>query len=163
MAGGRGGAWARVAVRNAVRPARERVRNRSISCSRLDWERIRERAAAAGKPMSRYIVERALSAMPAAEPPASEPLVLTAQEQRGLLDTALRLEELLSGTAAPEGGGRPGLPAAAGFLFEAKLDDMLRTGRYREMRALLDRVAGEERAARIADEAYERRRRQHPS
>ena len=111
--------------------------------------------------MSRYIVGQALSAMPVAELPASELLVLTAQEQRRLLDTALRLEELLSGTAAPGGDGRPGLPAAAGFLFEAKLDDMLRTGRYREMRALLDRVAGEERAARIADEAYERR--QQPS
>ena len=163
MAGGRGAARARVAVRRAVKPAREKVRNRSVSCSRLDWERIRERAAAAGKPMSRYIVERALSAMPAAEPPASEPLVLTAEEQRRLLDTAQRLEDLLSGAAAPEGDGRPGLPAAAGFLFEAKLDDMLRTGRYREMRALLDRVAGDERAARIADEGYERHRRGQPS
>ena len=159
MAGGRGVARARVAVRNAVRPARGRVRNRSISCGRLDWERIRDRAVAAGKPMSRYIVERALSAIPAAEPPPSEPLVLTAEEQRRLLDTALRLDDLLSGTAVPEEDGGPGLPAAAGFLFEAKLDDMLRTGRYREMRALLDRVVRDERAARIADEAYERCRR----
>ena len=146
-----------------MKPARDRVRNRSISCSRPDWERMRERALAAGRPMSRYIVERALAAMPPPEPSASEPLVLTAAEQRRLLDTALRLEELLSGAAAPEGGRGPGLPAALGFLFEAKLDDMLRTGRYREMRALLDRVAGNGRAARIADEAYERHRRQHPS
>ena len=137
-----------------MKPVREKMRNRSISCSRLDWERIRERAQAAGSTMSRYLVGRGLSAMPKPQPSASEPLVLTAEEQRRLLDIALRLETLLSGTAETDGG--PGLPAAAGFLFETKLDEMLRRGRYREMRALLDRVVGEERAAMIADSAYER-------
>ncbi len=138
---------------------RERARSHSISCSRLDWERIRERAREAGKPMSRYIVERTLSVTPGPEPEMPERLVLDGEEQRRLLDAVLRMAELLSGAMAPEGDGRPGLPGAVRALFEAKMDEMARTGRYREMRALLDTVLRDERAARIADGVYERSRR----
>lgn len=130
-----------------------------ISCSRLDWLRIAERAREAGKPISRYVVERALSGTPAPEPAAAQPLVLDADEQRRLLDGVLRMEELLSGAMAPEGTGRPGMPEAVRALFEAKLDEMARTGRYGEIRALLDRVPGDERAAGIADDVYARARR----
>ena len=139
---------------------RERVRNRSISCSRLDWLRIGERAGEAGQPISRYVVARALSGTPAPKPSAAQPLVLDAEEQRRLLDGVLRMAELMSGAMAPEGTDRPGLPGAVEALFDAKLDEMMRTGRYAEMRALLDRVLGEERAEGIADGVYERVRRQ---
>ena len=142
-----------------MRPPRERVRNRSISCSRLDWLRIGERAGEAGQPISRYVVARALSGTLAPKPSAAQPLVLDAEEQRRLLDGVLRMADLLSGAMAPEGTDRPGLPGAVGVLFEAKLDQMMRTGRYGEMRALLDRVLGEERAEGIADDVYERARR----
>ena len=135
---------------------RTRVTSHSISCRQLDWERIRERALETGKPISRYIVERALSMTPGPEPGASERLVLDAEEQRRLLDRVLRMAELLSGAMAPEGEDRPGLPGAVRALFEAKTHEMVRTGRYREMRALLDTVLRDERAARIADEVYER-------
>lgn len=133
----------------------ERVRSHSISCSQLDWERIRERAREAGRPMSRYIVERAVSARPAPEPSAPEPLVLNAAEQRRLLESVLNMAELLSGAMAVA-DGRPGLPGAVRALFEAKMNEMARTGRYREMKALLDTVMRDERAARIADDIYER-------
>ena len=143
-----------------MRPPRERVRNRSISCSRLDWLRIGERAGEAGQPISRYVVARALSGMPAPKPSAAQPLVLDAEEQRRLLDGVLRMADLLSGAMAPEGeDNRPGLPGAVGALFEAKLDEMARTGRYGEMRVLLDRVLGEERAEGIADDVYVHTRR----
>ncbi len=142
-----------------MRPPRERVRNRSISCSRLDWLRIGERAGEAGQPISRYVVARALSGTPAPKPSAAQPLVLDAEEQRRLLDGVLRMADLLSGAMAPEGEDRPGLPGAVGALFAAKLDEMARTGRYAEMRALLDRVLGEERAEGIADDVYARARR----
>ena len=142
-----------------MKPPRERVRNRSISCSRLDWLRIGERAGEAGQPISRYVVARALSGTPAPKPAAARPLVLDAEEQRRLLDGVLRMADLLSGAMAPAGTDRPGLPAAVGALFEAKLDEMARTGRYGEMRALLDRVLGEERAEGIADDVYARVRR----
>ena len=134
----------------------ERVRSHSISCSQLDWERIRDRAREAGRPMSRYIVERALSARPAPEPGAPEHLVLSAEEQRRLLESVLRMAELLSGAMVPVADGRPGLPGAVRALFETKMDEMARTGRYREMKALLDTVIRDERAARIADDIYER-------
>ena len=142
-----------------MKAPRARRKSHSISCSRLDWERMRERALEAGKPMSRYIVERALSGTPGPEPGASGRLVLDAGEQRRLLDTVLGMAELLSGAMAPEGEDRPGLPGAVRALFEAKMDEMARTGRYREMRALLDAVLRDERAARIADGVYERSRR----
>ena len=144
-----------------MKPPRERVRNRSISCSRLDWLRIGERAQEAGQPISRYVVARALSgtAAPRPEPGTAQPLVLDAEEQRRLLDGVLRMADLLSGAMVPAGTDRPGLPGAVGALFEAKLDEMMRTGRYGEMRALLDRVLGKERAEGIADGVYERVRR----
>ena len=141
-----------------MKPPRERVRNRSISCSRLDWLRIGERAREADMPVSRYIVERALTGTPGPEPAAAERLVLTAEEQRRLLDTVLRMAALLSGAMAPEGRDSPGLPGAVRALFEAKMDEMARTGRYREMRALLDTVLRDERAAGIADLVYTRHR-----
>ena len=142
-----------------MKPPREKVRNHSISCSRLDWLRIGERAGEAGLPISRYVVARALSGTPAPKPAAAQPLVLDAEEQRRLLDGVLRMADLLSGAMAPEGEDRPGLPGAVGTLFEAKMDEMARTGRYGEMRALLDRVLGEERAEGIADDVYARARR----
>ena len=77
----------------------------------------------------------------------------------GFWDGVLRMAELLSGAMAPEGTGGPGLPEAVRTLFEAKLDEMARTGRYGEMSALLERVLGDERAAGIADDAYARARR----
>ena len=131
-------------------------KSHSISCSRLDWERIRERALEAGKPMSRYIVERALTATPGPEPGASRRLALDAQEQRRLLDAVLGMAELLSGAMAPQRDDRPGLSGAVRALFEAKMEEMARTGRYREMKALVDTVIRDERAVRIADEIYER-------
>lgn len=142
-----------------MKAPRSGATSHSISCSRLDWERIRERAREAGKPMSRYIVERALSVTPGPEPEAPERLVLEPEEQRRLLDAVLRTAELLSGAMAPEGEDRPGLPGALRALFEAKMDEMARTGRYQEMKALLDGVLRDERAARIADDVYERGRR----
>ena len=139
-----------------MKAPRARRRSHSISCSRLDWERIRERALEAGKPMSRYIVERALTVTPGPEPGASQRLVLDAQEQRRLLDMVLGMADLLSDAMAPEGEDRPGLPGAVRALFEAKMDEMALTGRYREMRTLLDTVIRDERAATVADEIYER-------
>ena len=138
---------------------RARRKSHSISCSRLDWERIRERAREAGKPMSRYIVERALSVTPGPEPEAPDRLVLEPEEQRRLLDAVLRAAGLLSGAMASTGADKPGLPSALRALFEAKMDEMARTGRYQEMKALLDGVLRDERAAMIADGVYERGRR----
>jgi len=137
-----------------MKAPRARSRNRSISCSRLDWLRLAERAQGADMTISRYLVERALTGTPHPEPVASQNLVLTAEERRRLLDTVLRTAALLSGAMAAE--VQDSLPGAVRALFEAKMDEMVRTERYGEMRALLDTVLGAERATGIADHVYER-------
>ena len=44
------------------RPRNPATMVRSLSCTDAEWERVRERADAAGLSMSRYLVERALMA-----------------------------------------------------------------------------------------------------
>lgn len=45
------------------------------------------------------------------------------------------------------------LPAMIRALFETRLDEMTRTGRYGEMKALLDEVIGPAESGRIANAA----------
>ncbi len=62
----------------AGRPGR---RQRSPHCKPAEQAMVRERAAAAGKTVSRYVVELAL-----ADDPDRHPLVLTEEEQAALRD-----------------------------------------------------------------------------
>ena len=62
----------------AGRPGR---RQRSLHCNPAEQAMIRERAAAAGQTVSRYVVELAL-----ADDPDRHPLVLTEEEQAALRD-----------------------------------------------------------------------------
>ena len=62
----------------AGRPGR---RQRSLHCKPAEQAMVRERAAAAGKTVSRYVVELAL-----ADDPDRHPLVLTKEEQAELRD-----------------------------------------------------------------------------
>ena len=70
----------------AVRPGR---RQRSLHCKPAEQVMIRERAEAAGKTVSRYVVELAL-----ADDPDRHPLVLTEEEQAELRDGVLELQAL---------------------------------------------------------------------
>ncbi len=85
-----------------------RKRPRSVYCSPGEYAAIQERAAAAGKPVSRFVLERALKGLGTA--PA---VALTEEERAELHDGVRRLVafvDLLRG-AGPESGG-PGAPAA---------------------------------------------------
>ena len=68
----------RAVTEEAGRPGR---RQRSLHCNPAEQAMIRERAAAAGKTVSRYVVELAL-----ADDPDRQPLVLTEEEQAALRD-----------------------------------------------------------------------------
>ena len=68
----------------AVRPGR---RQRSLSCKPAEQAMIRERAAAAEKTVSRYVIELAL-----ADDPDRHPLVLTEEEQAELRDGVLEIQ-----------------------------------------------------------------------
>ena len=71
-------------------------------------------------------------------------MALTGEEQRALHDSAVRLASL-----GDELAGR----GTVALLFEARLDEMARKGRGKEMEALLASVTGPERAAGIARRA----------
>ena len=70
----------------AERPGR---RQRSLHCKPAEQAMIRERAAAAGKTVSRYVMELAL-----ADDPDRHPLVLSEEEQVKLRDGVLELQAL---------------------------------------------------------------------
>ena len=139
-------------------PGRVRAAVHSISCTPAEWERIRERAAAEGKSMSRYVVDRALTREPR-DPEKGAQLVLGADEQRALCDAVTRLAAEMSGQMFQDAAGSPNMANAVRVLFETKLDEMTRRGRYAEMKALLDEVFDAERAERIGAAVYERNRR----
>ena len=62
----------------AARPVR---RQRSLHCTPAEQAMIREKAAEAGKTISRHVLDLAL-----ADDPDRHPLVLTEEEQRELMD-----------------------------------------------------------------------------
>ena len=67
--------------------ARSGRRQRSLHCKPAEQAMIRERAAAAGKTASRYVMELAL-----ADDPDRHPLVLTEEEQAELRDGVRELQ-----------------------------------------------------------------------
>ena len=147
-----------------MRRSRERSLPHSLSCTVLDWERIRDLAERAGKPASRYIVDRVLREE-GSDGAGTEPgggMVLDEGEQRAMHNAALRAEELVSrfagvsGKSDKSGGDAPGLGEAVRTLFEARLDEMARSGNHEVMKRLLERTVGPERAADIVGQVMER-------
>ena len=125
----------------------------SVSCTPLEWERIRERALEEGKPVSRYLVEHALTVGPGSrgEAVGAPPeLVLGASEQSELHDNLAAFAALMSEQMFQDDPLHPNLPAMIRAPFEAQLDEMTRTGRYGEMKALLDEVIGPAESGRVA-------------
>ena len=90
------------------RPRNPATMVHSLSCTDADWERVRERADAAGLSISRYLVERGLTvALPRDGDGKVRPppwLVLEEAEQREMLDRIARIF----------GGCRPAPPKTTG-------------------------------------------------
>ena len=138
---------------------RERVVSHSLSCTALEWERIRDLAGHADKSMSRYIVDRLLGRDESggdAQSNGGDALVLDAEQQRAMHDAALSAESLIVRLVGQPDAAAPDLLEAVRALFEARLEDMVRTGRHEAVKALLTSIIGPERAARILSRIVER-------
>ena len=125
---------------------------RSLSCTDLEWERVRERAAGAGLSMSRYLIERGLTVELPREEGVRPQLVLDEAEQREMRDRIAAVAERVStGSAEGDGSELLRLRRMVSFLVRAAMTDMVREGRTRRMTALLADLFGEEEAVRIAE------------
>ncbi|MDE0417104.1 MAG: hypothetical protein OXI95_09250 [bacterium] len=138
------------------RRVEERATMHSISCSRLERERIRALAEREGVSMSKLLVDRALKRNPPTKVRNPPRLVLGPEEQKSLVETVRVIGETVG---ALEGSDEsPGFAETLRVLFEIRLDAMTRTGRHGTMVRLLEQVLQDSRAARIEEEVYERNR-----
>ena len=130
---------------------RERSVSHSISCTTLEWERLRELAEREGKTISRFIRDWMKERRGSRNREASggDAQVLAPDEVRAMYDAAVRAEALVSRLVERPDAAAPDLSEAVRFLFEARLDEMARTGRHDAMKELLTSIIGPERAARI--------------
>ena len=138
------------------RPRNPATMVHSLSCTDTEWERVRERADAAGLSMSRYLVERALTVELPRDgdgkivPPPR--LVLSEGEQREMRDRISRVFGRMStGSAEEDRSILAQLGDSVSLVTKAAMLDMVRGGRTRQMIALLAELVGEEEAIRIAE------------
>ena len=124
------------------------ARAHSISCTDREWEQARARAARRGVSISRYLVERGLTANP------SRPGEAALREMNDRLGRIL--ERTLAGTD-PDGDVMDSLRRAVSFLVDAAMRDMSEAGRGDELREILEGLFGADEAAAI----LERFRRRH--
>ena len=131
---------------------KQRGRSYTISCTDEEWEAIKAGAAKAGKKVSPWFVECALTVDP--WPEKHRRLVLDAGQQRAVLRG---VEEIASGLGAGPGtspGQASGTPSRftdeLRALFEARLRGMAARGRREKATARLREVFGVESAAAIA-------------
>ena len=138
------------------RPRNPATMVHSLSCTDTEWERVRERADAAGQSMSRYLVERALTVELSRDgdgkigPPPR--LVLSEGEQQQIHDRISRVFGRMStGSAEEDRSILAQLGDSVSLVTTAAMLDLVREGRTRQMIALLAELVGEEEAARIAE------------
>ncbi len=134
----------------------DRSVSHSISCKPVQWMRMQELAERAGKPVSRFIVDRVLKRDAVAHGEHGHALALDKKRQQAMQGAAVHAEAALSALLGPAGGSEPDLAAMVAMLFEARLDEMAREGRLDEMQSLLAPVTGPDRAADIVQRAAER-------
>lgn len=128
----------------------------SLSCTDVEWERVRERADAADLSISRYLVERALTVeLPrdgegkVGAPPR---LVLSEDEQREMHDRIERICRTMStGSAEEDKSVLAQMGGSVSRLAGAAMLDLIRKGRTRQTIALLAVHFGEEDAVRIVE------------
>ena len=137
----------------------------SLSCTDAEWERVRERADAAGLSISRYLVERGLTvALPRdgdgkVRPPPR--LVLEEAEQREMRDRiACIFGRMSAGASNDDATELSVLHRMVALLLKTVVVDMIRDGRTRQMTVMLAGLLGEEKAVEIAEVFVKRARRE---
>ena len=119
-------------------------RSYTISCTDAEWEAVRAGAARAGKRISPWFVECALTVDP--WPEKHRRLVLDAGQQRAVVRGVGEIARGLGAEPGRAGGEKPVFIEELRALFERRLRGM-RPDRAKD---LLREVFGEERAAAIA-------------
>lgn len=125
----------------------------SVSATDLDWERVRERADAAGMSISRYLVERArtveLEPDAGGEVRPAPRLAWDEDEQRAMRERIERIHDRVStGSAAKDRAVLTEMSEIVSALYAVAFLDMVRGGRTGQLTALVAAVVGEERAVR---------------
>lgn len=134
----------------------DRSVSHSISCKPLQWMRMQELAERAGRPTSRFIVDRVLKRDGSSNEKAGHALVLDEGQQREMREAGVRAEAALTELLGSAGGSAPGLAATVALLFEARLDELAQAGRLDELRSMLAPITGPDRAAAIVRRAVVR-------
>ena len=138
---------------------------RTISCPDTDWERVRKRAAAAEMSMSQYVVSRALNTeliVDAEDRPRFPPrLVLGEEEQVRIRDQVAMIAERMANSDDLTDLGK--LRKRVAFILTATMNDMVESGRTRELTLILADLFGSEEGGRIAEKFLARKRAGDPA
>ena len=131
-------------------PARKESRGRTytISCTDEQWAAIQDGAERAGKNVSTWFVECALTVDP--WPRKHRRLVLNEREQRRHARAVAASARNLGADEADEAGGAGDVGADLRALMAARLRGMARRGRREKALALLRRAFGDEAAQTVA-------------
>ena len=148
------------------RPRNPATMVHSLSCTDTEWERVRERADAAGLSISRYLVGRALTVELPRDgdgkigPPPR--LVLSEGDQREMHDRIAHMFGRMStGSAEEDRSILAQLGDSISLLARAAMLDLVRDGRTRQMITLLAELLGEEEeSVRFAERFVARAREQ---
>ena len=131
---------------------RQRGRSYTISCTDGEWDTIKAGAAKAGKKISPWFVECALTVDP--WPERHRRLVLDEKQQRAVARAVGEIARGLGAdpvsVAGQAGGKPPRFVADLRALFEKRLRRMAARGNREDTMSLLHEVFGEERARAIA-------------
>ena len=125
-------------------------RKLAISCTDRAWALLQARAH--GKSASRYAVERALTANPPPRAPAddAERLVLSAEEQRALLETIGQIDVNLR-ESGPTAGTLDQLSRRVGVLVTMAMEEWVREGHGERLLAIVGELVGEERMSAMQE------------
>ena len=127
----------------------------SISCTDVEWERVRVLADRRGLSISRYFVECGLTVGPTTEAPTPPRLVLDEAEQRRLHESVVRIAERTA-AAESEEAVLMRIRNALAFLVEVRMREMVRDAREYELKALLADLFGERAATATVERLHAR-------
>ena len=118
----------------------------TISCSVLDWERIREITERRSVSINDHMISAGLNVELDPEALSGPSLVLSEAEQRLLFDRVARMAENTLAAAGPRGNSIARLRQSVELLLMTVLRDMVRQGREDELGPLLAEAFGPDHA-----------------
>ncbi len=131
--------------------SRKQSKHIVIAATDAEWETIKAHAASRGQSCARYLID--LVKRDAAERDVDRPVVLTAEEQRELLESVRAACARLTGGVADATPLVVDMQVRTAAAFMAYADVMAKKGHGRELHHRLADIVGEETARRILADA----------